>query len=103
MRGGDGDADSRKAAGTDSDQDSAYSPALKDFGDHRHEPFGMSSADDFIGAGDARPGAIEQRDGAGCAGCVECEQHFGSDDGHMRLNPATPETQIASTVSTSGT
>ena len=48
-------------------------PAVEDFGDHWNESFGVPSPDDFIGAGDARTGAVEQSDGAGGAGGVECE------------------------------
>ena len=48
VRRRDRDADSGEAPGPDADQDVGGPAAVEQFGDHRHQPFGMAAADQLV-------------------------------------------------------
>ena len=90
VRRGDGDADAGEASRPDSHEDVRGSPPTQQFGDHRHELFGVAAADHFVGIAEACAGAVEQGDGAGGARRVKSEQHLGGNSGHKQPNAASP-------------
>ena len=71
-------------------------------GDHRHQPLGMAAADQLIGRATQRR---RRRTRRRCRRRSTCRKpgSRGANSGHKRLNAASPESQTASTVSTSGT